>query len=557
LTSDNPERGLEIGAERVYRTLFEKSPEGLVFCDIHSRVIFVNDEFCRMFNYERKQIIGKPLDDIVTVTPGKSEEAKKLTEEYSRYGVLLQETERERSDGTSFPVSIVSASVLLDGTPAGSLTVYRDITEQKKQDRATRTAEAKLRGILDSHPELILRFTPDLVTTYANKAYCNYHGIEPEEATGKSFADHISPEYIPVVRSKLLPLTPGNPIITGEEKVIMSSGEIRWQEWTDQGIFNDSGELVEIQSVGRDITDRKTMEETLAFERESLNALFENASEGIVLCEGDGTIIRANPMFCEMFGYSSGEVTGRNIDDLVAHDSKLIGEARELTRSTFRGKSISSESTRMRKDGSTIEVSFLGIPVLMSGGTRYSYGIYRDISERKKSERELQRLNRELFLSATTDKVTGLLSRQHFEEILDRELAKSARYGNPLSLIMIDLDNFKKLNDSRGHLAGDRALLQIASAISDNIRSSDITARWGGDEFILATSVSQEKARELAEKLRKLLEKLDHNDFGPITGSFGISSFRDGDSIETLTGRADDLMYAVKRLGGNDIRSAP
>ncbi|HRV71125.1 MAG TPA: GGDEF domain-containing protein, partial [Thermovirgaceae bacterium] len=104
---------------------------------------------------------------------------------------------------------------------------------------------------------------------------------------------------------------------------------------------------------------------------------------------------------------------------------------------------------------------------------------------------------------------------------------------------------------------GDRALLQIATSISDSIRSSDMAARWGGDEFILATPAPLEKAKGLAEKLRKLLEELDHDGFGPITGSFGISSFRNGDTIETLTGRADDLMYAVKRLGGNDIRSTP
>jgi len=541
----------------LYRTLFEISPEGLVFCDQSRRVVLVNDEFCRIFGYERNEAIGRLLDDLVVSGGENLDEARALSEEFRRSGFIQSETVRQRRDGTSFPVFVVAFPVRTGDHLAGSMWIYRNLTEFRKRDEAARIAESKLRGILEAHPELILRFTPDLTVTYANRAYCQYHHIEPEEAIGKSFADHVSPEFIPLVHSKLRSLSPENPAKTGQEKVIMSSGEVRWQEWTDQGIFSDSGELVEIQSVGRDITDRKIMEEALAFERESLSALFENASEGIVLCEGDGTIIRANPMFCEMFGYSSGEVTGRNIDDLVAHDSKLIGEARELTRSTFRGKSISSESTRMRKDGSTIEVSFLGIPVLMSGGTRYSYGIYRNISERKKSERELQRLNRELFLSATTDKVTGLLSRQHFEEILERELAKSARYGNPLSLIMIDLDNFKKLNDSRGHLAGDRALLQIATSISDSIRSSDMAARWGGDEFILATPAPLEKAKGLAEKLRKLLEELDHDGFGPITGSFGISSFRNGDTIETLTGRADDLMYAVKRLGGNDIRSTP
>ena len=556
MTSDNLERGPGKGKDGIYKMLFEKSPEGLVFCDQSKRVVFVNDEFCRIFGYERDEAIGRLLDEVVLKDSENIHEALALSEDFRRFGFLQTETVRQRRDGTSFPVFIFATPVQAGEEHTGSMWVYRDLTEFRKKEEAARIAEAKLRGILDSHPELILRFTPDLVTTYANRAYCKYHGIKPQEAAGRSFADNISLEYIPVVHSKLKSLTPESPVITGEEKVVMSSGETRWQEWTDQGIFNERGELVEIQSVGRDITDRKIMEEALAFERESLNALFENASEGIVLCEGCGTIIRANPMFCEMFGYSTEEVVGKNIDDLVTGDPDMAEEAMELTRSTFKGKNISRESTRRRKDGSSIDVSFLGIPVTMQGGIRYSYGIYRDISQRKEAERELQRMNRELFLSATTDKVTGLLSRQHFEDILKRELAKSARYGNPLSLIMMDLDNFKKLNDRRGHLAGDRALSQIASTIRDNIRSSDIAGRWGGDEFILATPASPEKAKGLAEKLKNLLEELDHDGFGPITGSFGISSFRDGDSIETLTGRADDLMYIVKRLGGGDIRSA-
>jgi len=684
LIPDNPERNMGSEENSLYRTLFEISPEGLVFCDQSRRVVLVNDEFCRIFGYERNEAIGRLLDDLVVSGGENLDEARALSEEFRRSGFIQSETVRQRRDGTSFPVFVVAFPVRTGDHLAGSMWIYRNLTEFRKRDEAARIAESKLRGILEAHPELILRFTPDLTVTYANRAYCQYHHIEPEEAIGKSFADHVSPEFIPLVHSKLRSLSPENPAKTGQEKVIMSSGEVRWQEWTDQGIFSDSGELVEIQSVGRDITDRKIMEEALAFERESLSALFENASEGIVLCEGDGTIIRANPMFCEMFGYSTEEVSGRNIDDLVAGDSDYLEEARELTRTTLMGNSISNESTRRKKDGSTIDVSFLGIPVSIREGKRYSYGIYRNISDRKKAEKsireseakyrdlfntmpngfyttteegyfveanpamirmlgygsleeikkihiptdlyvqkeertrfsgmreinsgfheetetyrlrrkdgkiiwmedyaryirtdegtilhqgicrditerieaenELRRLNRELFLSATTDKVTGLLSRQHFEEIMAREIAKASRYETPLSLVMLDLDNFKKLNDSRGHLVGDRALLQIATSISDSIRSSDMAARWGGDEFILATPAPLEKAKGLAEKLRKLLEELDHDGFGPITGSFGISSFRNGDTIETLTGRADDLMYAVKRLGGNDIRSTP
>lgn len=541
--------------EAVFRALFEKSPEGLVHCDHDTQILMVNDQFCLMFGYEREEIIGKRLEDVVVKSTPFLEEAKKLDEEYLRSGNLNIETVRQKKDGTSFPVSIFASPVLLEGTQAGSLYIYRDITEQRNRSEALRISEAKLRGILESHPELILRFTTDLVTTYANKAYCDYHGISFEEAVGRPFTDNIAPEHIPLVHGKLLSLTPGNSSVTGEEKVVMGSGEVRWQEWTDHGIFDSDGKLVEIQSVGRDITDRKKLEEALAFERESLDLLFLNAGEGIILCENDGTIVKANPMFCRMFGYSLDEVVGRNIDNLVAPDPDLHRKARSITLATANGENVATEAPRQRKDGSSIEVSILGVPVHMSEGAKFVYAIYRDISEDKRKEEELLRLNKELFISATTDKLTGLLNRHYFEDIMQREVAKSSRYGTPLSLVMIDLDKFKILNDTCGHLAGDRVLKIIAGIIKNNIRASDVAARWGGDEFILASPAPIEHTTVMAEKIRQLLLSIPHEGCGPIKASFGVSSCEKKDTIDSLTKRADESMYEAKRSGGNSVRS--
>ena len=542
--------------------------------------------------------------------------------------------------------------------------------------------EERLKEILDNHPGMILRFTPELVTTYANRTYCDYHCISYEDALGKSFSNNIHPDDIPSVHEKLLSLTPENPSVTGEERILMNDGQVRWQEWTDQGFFDKDGNLIEIQSTGRDITDRKKLEEDLSFERESLNSLFENAMEGIVFCDPEGIVLKVNSVFCDMFGYSSHEVLEENIDNLIADGSEFMEEAKAFSAATASGKNISAESTRRRKDGSLIQVSFLGIPVFLSDGKVFGYGIYRDISERKKAdealkaseakyrdlfdkmpngfytstpegnfvdanpafvrmlgydsidelrsvhiptdiyvhetervqmhsenyntefvdrmesyrlkrkdgqiiwvedharymkdkngrvlfnqgvckdvtdrkkaEEELIRLNRELMVSATTDRITGLYNRQYFDEIAQREIARSARYGTPLSLVMIDLDNFKHLNDSMGHLAGDMALSEIAGTIRENIRSSDIAARWGGDEFILASPADLEHAIALALKLQELLEGLDHGGYGPVTGSIGVSSFRKGDDINSLTKRVDRAMYEVKKKGGNGVYS--
>jgi len=668
--------------EAILYTLLERSPEGLVFSDSSSLICQVNDEFCRMFGYEREEILGKDLDEVVSQDPSLIREGRDLLGELSSKGFISLETERQRKDGTRFPVAITSYPVSADDQYCGFFTIYKDITRQKRYELEIRAREERLREILDNNPEMILRFTPDLVASYANRTYCEYHGISYEDAVGKCFSNHIFPDDIPSVHDKLLTLTPENPSITGEERVLLDNGEIRWQEWTDNGIFDDEGNLVEIQSLGRDTTERKKIEKALSFERESLHALFENAMEGIVFCDNTGTVLKANSVFCAMFGYFREEVLGENVDDLIAKGSEFIEEARAFSAATAAGENIATESVRRRKDGSPIQVSFLGIPVFLSDGKIFGYGIYRDISERKnteeslraseakfrdliekmpngfytstpegyfvdanpafvrmlgydsleelktvhiptaiyvhetervqmhndndntefvdrletyrlkrkdgqviwvedharyikdgngkvlfnqgickditdrkKADEELIRLNRELMVSATTDRVTGLFNRQYFDEIIQREIAKSARYGTPLSMIMIDLDNFKQLNDTRGHLAGDRALSEIARTIRENIRSSDIAARWGGDEFILASPTDSSQALALALKLQELLAGLDHGGYGPVTGSIGVSSFRDGDDENSLTKRADRAMYEVKRRGGNGVNA--
>jgi len=552
----------------------------------------------------------------------------------------------------------------------------------EEREKEAGTAEEGFREILDSVPELILRFTPDLVTTFANRTYCDYHGVRCEDIVGKSFKDHVYPGDMPSLKERLMGLTPENPVLAGEERTLMAGGEIRWQEWTDRGIFDPRGNLVEIQSIGRDVTERKRTEEAMAFERESLDALFGYSMEGIVFCDHELTVLKANPSFCDMFGYAPEEVLGRNIDDLVAGGTEYLEEARGFSAAAAGGRAVAAEATRRGKDGSLIQVSCLGIPVCLSDGRRFAYGIYRDITARKAAERaveeseakyrelfdsmpvgfytstpegyfldanpafirmlgyesleelrtlfiptdvyvsegeremidskscneefvdciesyrlkrkdgqviwvedfaryikdcsgevlfnqglcrditdrlraeeELKRVNRELYVAATTDSATGLFNRKYFDEALKKEIDRSSRYRSPLSLAMIDLDNFKALNDTKGHQAGDRALREIALVIRENIRSSDTAARWGGDEFILSTPVDGEQALALARKLRELLLGLDHEGFGPVTCSIGVATCQEGDNLDSLVKRADLALYRVKKKGGDGVSS--
>ena len=151
---------------------------------------------------------------------------------------------------------------------------------------------------------------------------------------------------------------------------------------------------------------------------------------------------------------------------------------------------------------------------------------------------------------AKSDKLTGLVNRQYFDVLFAHALDNIGRHTTGLSLALFDLDNFKKINDSRGHLAGDRILQAIALLVKENIRKSDILARWGGDEFvILFQKCDAETAHRLMDKISERITcSFDESETAiPVSISVGIAEYESGDTCETLLARADKLMYEVKR----------
>lgn len=159
-----------------------------------------------------------------------------------------------------------------------------------------------------------------------------------------------------------------------------------------------------------------------------------------------------------------------------------------------------------------------------------------------------------LNIKASTDALTGALNRHGFHELAGSELQRALRYHRKLSMIIADVDHFKRINDSHGHAVGDRVLIELACLIRDNMRGTDIFARWGGEEFIILTpETSAEEAARLAEKLRLLFETYHAKDLPKFTVSFGVAEFAKGDNLETLFAKADQALYSAKETGRNRV----
>ena len=174
-------------------------------------------------------------------------------------------------------------------------------------------------------------------------------------------------------------------------------------------------------------------------------------------------------------------------------------------------------------------------------------GVVMDISERKRLEEKLRRLS-------ITDPLTGAFNRRYLLQVMEREISRVQRYARPLSLIMFDIDHFKRVNDSFGHERGDTVLKGIAALVRERLRHSDIFVRWGGEEFmILAAETVLPKAIALAQTLRMALHEFSFPDIGPITASFGVAEYRPDETLDQWLKRVDDLVYEVKREGRDHV----
>jgi diguanylate cyclase (GGDEF)-like protein len=173
------------------------------------------------------------------------------------------------------------------------------------------------------------------------------------------------------------------------------------------------------------------------------------------------------------------------------------------------------------------------------------------------NQRRLEKLSRELELQATTDTLTGAVNRLKFNDILNHEIKRAVRYQTPLSLIMYDIDHFKRVNDTCGHQAGDRVLIQLTLLVATHVRECDSLARWGGEEFmIVVPQIGGGEAAKLAEKLRELVDTTAFTGVGRQSCSFGVTQLLPDDTVDTLTARADQALYQAKTGGRNRVATA-
>lgn len=282
--------------------------------------------------------------------------------------------------------------------------------------------------------------------------------------------------------------------------------------------------------------------------------IFEDSEDVIFIADLAGKIEEISPACAKLFGYTPEEIKryGISLNAIGSKEdrsrfAKLMSESNAVQDFEFelqhrdgrQIRAVMNASTRVGKDGKIVGIQ----------------GAVRDISD-KVQAREQRRRADKLELIAATDALTGAYTRRYFDDVAARELARSARNLTSLSLVIFDIDHFKKINDSYGHLAGDKVLVTLSSLCQENIRSTDVYCRFGGEEFIIMMPETDlESAFHKTETLRKLVAEkplVEFNELAiPVTFSAGVATWDGKETIEHLIERADKALYKAKQGGRN------
>ena len=273
-------------------------------------------------------------------------------------------------------------------------------------------------------------------------------------------------------------------------------------------------------------------------EKDLLRLLIEEANDGIYVLDMEGKFRYANRKAEEISGYREEEWFGIPFLQMIAPEYKV--KIVEIFKERLKGSTGPPyELEIIRKDGTRLPIEISTKAITIEDKV-FVKGFVRDISEKKRLENEILQLS-------ITDGLTGLYNHRHFYQRL-------SEYSHPFSLILIDVDDFKKYNDDFGHKAGDKVLQDIANIITDTVRGNDIAARYGGEEFvIILPDIHINEAKDIAENIRKNVS--EHN-FGhrKMTISVGVSEYSQNINLKLLVENADKAMYHAKNSGKNKVK---
>lgn len=405
----------------------------------------------------------------------------------------------------------------------------------------------------------LTKVNPDKSLSYVvlNKPAKDLYGLT-NESFGKVIQEVLPENAYRIVKNKYEEAMRGKMPIKYEDMVSVSNllpnsnSEVIYWESTITPVFNQDGECTHLLAIVRNLTEQREKENEIQRIKERLELVWNSVADAMFTFDKNENIVSVNKTFEKLLGWSAEELVNDKSITIIPKDGKA--DLRKIIDRVKNGETVTAhEVKRVTKNGEIIY--FLGSfsPLYDQNGD-WDGGVvaYKDITERKKYEDTLKQL-------ALHDPLTGLPNRNYFSQCLKLEMEKAKQTKQSLSIIMLDIDYFKEINDTYGHDIGDELLKEFAKRVKGALRKNDIMARIGGDEFIILLPDLTEKTNvtEIAERIKQCLrdEWLVNKTKIQITSSIGISYYDDFEIEEkTLIKHADLALYEVKKQGRNNYQ---
>lgn len=532
---DDPARWLR------YRAAIEHAGDGFFVVNGEFRIVEVNDTLCSMFGYARSEMLGRNPLDFAT---GESRAA--VFSQWQRIDRVARRRYRfegQRKDGSRIPVLVRSVTNRNpDGTVEGSVGFVADLSEIEQAQQSVAASERELRSILDNMQDTYYRTDSEGRIVRASKSAERLLGYAIDDLLGRRLADLY---YEPGERDHFLGLlqSNGGTVRQFESRLRRGDGAVIWVSTNAQYYYDAQGRVAGVEGTTRDITDSRRAQDELRLAAR----VFECAAESIVITDRTLAVLSVNPAFVDLVGVDAARAAGQRIFDFAANAEG--GDFETQLRCALAKRGQWSGEVRARKaDGSSFP-SWLSVSTVRdrSGELTHCVAMFSDITERKASQARMAFL-------AHHDPLTQLPNRLLLRDRVEQAISRAARSGTALAILFVDLDDFKKVNDSFGHQTGDALLREIAGRLAHCVRDTDTVSRHGGDEFVIAlpdladVSVVERVAQCIAAQVEAPLAA--NGAQVRVSCSIGVAMYPgDGQDCDALVQHADASMYAAKRAG--------
>jgi diguanylate cyclase (GGDEF)-like protein/PAS domain S-box-containing protein len=577
--------------ELIAAATIEGMPDGVMLVNMSGEIIYINKAFEKLLGYKANELIGSSALKLPTYSESKDRikaqgYLKKVIEKSSAKPIDMSAITK---NGEEIPINF-TASVIKDaqGNPKTLVAVIRDVSEQKRAEEALCDSEELSRGMLEAATTGVY-FLQDGRFLYVNRLFEELSGYTYDELLGTHSLDYVHPDDRETVRTKAIEALKGQSGFPYEFRLMRK----------DSGIIWVLDRVASIQYKGKrsvlgtlmDITERKHAEEEVNRYTKQLETLFNIGTAVSQTLNLEELLVSVLDKVLEVTGVEIAGIflldektkelvlrASRGMSSSFVREVKILSAGDSMLKQVIEtGKPLLVQNIsldhRFNHHGTKKEhvQSFAALSIMakekilgVMGIGSYGHREFPDwevrmlgtIANQIGMAIENVQLYEHALELAFTDGLTGLYNRRYLMDQIEREFMRAQRSKAPLSLVMVDLDGLKGVNDRFGHHVGDSFLREVARIVKVNTRASDVAARWGGDEFmLLAPGTGSKSASKIAERIRAQVErctmKLEGGEVG-ITISAGIVSYPAHASVvSALVKKADEAMYSAKKDGKN------